>query len=311
MKYLKYSENGATTDVTGENIKSSSTDARTIAEKLNIHVVTETATDLNNYKSHGIYYFETNVTPTNIPTGVNGWLIVLPVGNFVKQIWMRAGTYNTNQYMTYVREYSLNSNAWGDWKQVAFLNSNGAAVQTNSGGFIGYNGLCSNANNTYTQGQYHCTSSTTNLPAGASKYGILQVMVGDGGVQQNDSNAHSWCTQVYYDNNGRVWTRVRVKTSGSWSAWRGVANGSVDINNINLSALTWHTTGSGMYYSSDITPNPAFNRIDSVAITNWGNYPATLIIQPYINGNKVALMCSKNTFTSTAMISLRVTGSIA
>ena len=308
MKYLKYGANAD--DVTGENIKSSSSDSRSVADKLNIHVVTTPSTDLNDYKDHGIYYFESTVTPANIPVGVNGFLIVLPAGNFVKQIWMRTGTYNTNHYMTYFREFNSTSNAWGDWKQTAFLNASGNAMQTNTGGFIGYNGFASNANNTYTQGQYHVNNSTVGLPAGASKYGILDVFVGDAGIEQNDSSAHSWCTQVYYSNDGGVYTRVRTKTSAAWTIWRTVAYGHVDTASIKLSSLTWTQTGAGMYYSSDIPLSKTMNEIDNVCIATWAHWAADLMVQPYINGNKLALMANKNTF-GTAEITLRVTGSIA
>ena len=305
MKYLK--TGNPAVDVTGENIKSSSTVSRSIADILNIHEVTTQGTDLNNYKDHGVFYFGTTVTPVNIPVGVNGFLIVLPFGDFVKQIWMRTGTYNTNHYMTYVREFNSNSNAWGDWKQVAFLNPSGNAVQTNTGGFIGYNGYASNANTTITQGQYHTNASTSNVPS--SKYGILLVYVGDAGVQQNDSDAHSWLHQIFMDNAGNIYARHRINTSGSWSAWRAAINQSTTVT-VTLSSLTWHPTSAGMYYCNDISLPKTFLDIETVCIANWGAFSNTLFVQPYISGTKVALMANKNSFGS-ASLTLKVTGTVA
>ena len=74
-------------------------------------------TNLNDYMDEGTYYFETNHTPQNIPTGSNGWLQVFNRGKdkaFVKQIWYRAGTIGTDDMETYVRTY-LSSRGWGPW----------------------------------------------------------------------------------------------------------------------------------------------------------------------------------------------------
>lgn len=86
--------------------------------------ITSTGTNLNDYKTEGIYYFSPNYTPTNIPIGVNGWLKVIP-GNdgtlIVKQIWYRHGTPNSNDYETYVRTFS--SNIWSNWKMIGMQSS--------------------------------------------------------------------------------------------------------------------------------------------------------------------------------------------
>ena len=307
MKYLKYGANAD--DVTGENIKSSSSDSRSVADKLNIHEITVSGEDLNDYKNHGIYVFSLAAAPTNKPIGSSGFLIVLPGDLYVKQIWIRTVSSGTNYHQTYVRDFNTTTNAWGTWKRYGVVSSYGAIVN-DQGGFYGYNGYASNANNTFTQGQYHVNNSTTGLPAGASKYGILQVMVGDGGIEQNDSNAHSWCTQVYYSNGGGVYTRTRTKTSASWTIWRAAVYGPVDTASVKLSTLTWSSAG-GMYYSNDISLDKAMNEIESVCIKTWNHFTADLFVQPYISGNKVALMCNKNTGFGNAEITIRVSGSIA
>lgn len=79
--------------------------------------------DLNDYKETGIYYFNTSGA-TNVPIGSNGMLLVFKanwdsVGIFVKQIWMRHGTQNGNDYQTYIRTYrSDNGGSWSDWHRL-------------------------------------------------------------------------------------------------------------------------------------------------------------------------------------------------
>ncbi len=86
--------------------------------------ITTASEDLDNYKTAGIYYFSTSYTPTNIPAGVNGWLLVLTYGSSaIKQVWFRHGTATTNDFQTYVRVYG--SGAWGDWARFAMIESDG------------------------------------------------------------------------------------------------------------------------------------------------------------------------------------------
>lgn len=79
--------------------------------------VQTTGTDLNDYTTTGIYHFTSSYTPTNIPAGNNGWLMVMKVPNTsaVKQIWFRQGTNGTNDWNTFVRQYS--ASAWSAWKR--------------------------------------------------------------------------------------------------------------------------------------------------------------------------------------------------
>lgn len=81
--------------------------------------VTRTNESLNDYRAQGIYYFDGNHTPTDVPGGsVNGWLIVLSNGfslSVNKQIWIRQGSEAT-QSDTYVRAYT--SGAWTTWQRL-------------------------------------------------------------------------------------------------------------------------------------------------------------------------------------------------
>ena len=109
------------------------------AEKLDSYIISET-TDLNDYTTTGIFYFPSSATPTNIPKGVNGWLVVISNGAenpMVKQLWMRLGTLDSNDYATFMRTGITNSEGtttWGSWFRIMtsenFSYSNGVLTIT-------------------------------------------------------------------------------------------------------------------------------------------------------------------------------------
>lgn len=74
------------------------------------HTVTTGGTNLNNYLTKGTYIFSSSVTPTNIPKGKAGVLIVLgEKGSELKHIWVCNGAYPE----IFTREYI--NGAWGYW----------------------------------------------------------------------------------------------------------------------------------------------------------------------------------------------------
>ena len=82
--------------------------------------VTETGTDLNNYTESGLYYFSSSHTPSNLPFGANGWLLV--AGSSIehyKQLWFRDGTVGSNEWHMATRTYQP-SKGWSTWKSLAF-----------------------------------------------------------------------------------------------------------------------------------------------------------------------------------------------
>lgn len=92
------------------------TTAEEALSALAYHTVTTTGTSLDDYIEPGVYYFANNYTPTNIPVGVNGWLMVIPYStSLIKQLWFRHGTNNTNDFHTYVRTCS--GGAWSTWRR--------------------------------------------------------------------------------------------------------------------------------------------------------------------------------------------------
>lgn len=82
-------------------------------------VVYEQATgaDLNNYVYTGAWYFNSSHTPSNAPKGnINGWLLVLRADSgAIKQIWLRYGSTNVNDFSTYVR--TGNGTIWSEWRR--------------------------------------------------------------------------------------------------------------------------------------------------------------------------------------------------
>lgn len=74
--------------------------------------------DLNDYKTGGIYWFTSSTNLENIPDGLAGWLLVLSTnpGNQVKQLWFRYGATGSN---TFVREYNSSSKKWTEWHKFA------------------------------------------------------------------------------------------------------------------------------------------------------------------------------------------------
>lgn len=92
--------------------------------------------DLNDYKESGVYYFTAGEYPTNTPVGTNGLLVVIKSNwddsqnrIFVKQIWFRHGTQNSNDYHTYIRTYRTDSNSWSNWHRV--ITSEGGSITGN------------------------------------------------------------------------------------------------------------------------------------------------------------------------------------
>lgn len=75
----------------------------------------DTGTDINNVTETGMHYCAYGNTYLNLPPSVsNGWLFVYKqADNIIKQLFLRHGTANTNDYQFYSR--TLISSTWSDW----------------------------------------------------------------------------------------------------------------------------------------------------------------------------------------------------
>ena len=94
--------------------------------------VTTYSDDLNNLTTPGLYYVTDGTTDKHFPVGTNGQVIVITKGNFTRQIFLRAGTVNSNEHQNYSREKQISSNTWGDWYW--FVNSKHLPLSVERGG---------------------------------------------------------------------------------------------------------------------------------------------------------------------------------
>ena len=91
-----------------------------LSKKVEIQRITLNSENLNNYVEQGIYYFVDGSTPINVPeNNNNGYLIVLPTVNYIKQLWLRAGTIDETSSETYVRTAQKGDDEfyWSAWER--------------------------------------------------------------------------------------------------------------------------------------------------------------------------------------------------
>lgn len=123
--YMTPDNSRAITNVIDNLTSTSITDAlsanqgRVLKGLIDTQIIETTGTNLNDYTNEGIYFFSASYTPLNVPSGVvNGWLRVMKgSSDWVKQIWYRAGTANSNDYNIYVRTYT-SAGVWSNWKRL-------------------------------------------------------------------------------------------------------------------------------------------------------------------------------------------------
>lgn len=85
----------------------------------NVYNITKPNTSLNDYVETGIYFFyNSDVTPTDIPEGTNGWLVVLKGKTGVlKQIWYRFGSAG-NHFRSFIRTRFNDDLGWSNWQRL-------------------------------------------------------------------------------------------------------------------------------------------------------------------------------------------------
>ena len=116
-------------------------------KKFNCINVTTVGTDLNDYIETGRYFFSSaTYAPDNRPVGSNGWLEVFKgSGSWVKQLWYRAGTNNSNDWQIFVRTKSAALD-WSDWRE---LQTKERTLYENNSGMTGTVTLSDSAANYY------------------------------------------------------------------------------------------------------------------------------------------------------------------
>ena len=106
--FIEQNKNSTASDIeTINNILKEKADK---TELINEHTVTQSNTDLNNYKTKGTYIFSTLYKPLNIPKGESGMLLVTGDENSViKQIWYCNG----ENPEVFTRDFE--NKEWGEW----------------------------------------------------------------------------------------------------------------------------------------------------------------------------------------------------
>ena len=167
---VQYQKNGTT--INGIQLKEDGTiwNEKTNKRLLeNTIIVSAAGENLNNYQNTGLYYFSNS--PANIPVGSNGWLLVIAGYNantITKQIWLRHGTINSNDFEIYVRTYS---GSWGNWNRLiteveSGSNSNGSYRKYSDGTMECWGTKTSTINiSTSYEGSYFGGINGINFPA--------------------------------------------------------------------------------------------------------------------------------------------------
>ena len=81
-----------------------------------------TGTDLDDVIQSGHYVCSSTKEYTHLPTGVSNGTLVVYGGTqteYVKQVFYRYGTLDTNDYETSVRSREYDGSAWSSWKKYA------------------------------------------------------------------------------------------------------------------------------------------------------------------------------------------------
>lgn len=112
---------------TGSSSGSSSSSGGT-AEGLSINYINSGSINLNSYTTAKIFYISSAVSMINAPNNCkDGWLIVLPnqgtgetsTGSiYVKQIFLKSGTVNTDDYEIYVRTRINSTSSFSKWTKM-------------------------------------------------------------------------------------------------------------------------------------------------------------------------------------------------
>ena len=115
------SGDGLISIATGDDFGSLKVGSTDISVKMKAFDITTSGTDLNNYKTEGMYYFNYANSPSNVPVANSyGVLWVISyASNSIKQIWFRHATAEPLSCETYIRTYR--SSVWGSWQKFLFL----------------------------------------------------------------------------------------------------------------------------------------------------------------------------------------------
>lgn len=201
--------------------------------------ITVSGEDLDDYIYPGVYTFATSYTPSHIPAGNNGWLVVLrwPTSDAsatVKQLWFRHGTAGTNDFETYVRT-KLGSNAFGSWSKfyttsnpptAAEVGAMSKSLQPTSD--VGSTEFTMTSGDLYDKihslglgfHTIYCSTAVSNIPSTREAWRILV-------HKTNKDSSHSIAWVLAFGSSGSVYTNYEYNANSfySWKCIYEVAPG--------------------------------------------------------------------------------------
>lgn len=239
--------------------------------------ITTTGENLDNYIYSGTYTFGGNYTPTNIPAGVNGWLVVFrwnssDTNATVKQLWFRHGTIGSNDFEIYVRTRIGSEGKWGSWSKVYTSSNPPSATEVGA--------IPMNLSNTLSDGSckysYRVSDNKNvlneikNLPIG------LFTVYSQSGVTGNPKTTEAWRFIAHKTNSAILWVKAfgsmgseysNYCSDGVWQGWRCIFDAAP--------APLW--TGA-LYMSSPnstpqtATPSKALSECRNGWLLLWSDY---------------------------------------
>ena len=239
--------------------------------------ITTTGEDLDDYIYSGTYTFGGSYTPTNIPAGVNGWLVVFrwnssDTNATVKQLWFRHGTIGSNDFEIYVRTRIGSEGKWGSWSKVYTSSNPPSATEVGA--------IPMDLSNTLSDGSckysYRVSDNKNvlneikNLPIG------LFTVYSQSGVTGNPKTTEAWRFIAHKTNSAILWVKAfgsmgseysNYCSDGVWQGWRCIFDAAP--------APLW--TGA-LYMSSPnstpqtATPSKALSECRNGWLLLWSDY---------------------------------------
>lgn len=231
--------------------------AGALAAKMNANptVVTTTGENLDNYLTAGVWSFPQAYTPTNIPAGTNGWLVVIPWGDglgTVKQFWLRHGTLGDTDHEVYTRTRIAALAAWSEWSKFYSTQNPPTADEvgaiakallfTNDTGGVEYSLGASSGKNTLNvisempQG-VHTMYAITGTPGNPRTTESFRFLI------HKTSDIIGWI--LAWDAQGSLFTNYQ-SNAGTFKGWKCIYDASP------ASMILW----SGVAYMQSVNSNP-------------------------------------------------------
>lgn len=236
--------------------------------------VDKTGEDLDDYIYPGVYTFGGSYTPEHIPSGVNGWLVVLrwPTSDAnatVKQLWFRHGTVGSNDFETYVRT-KVGSAAFGSWSKFYTTSNPPTAAEVGAMSKslqpttdLGSTEFSMTSGDLYTKihdldlgiHTIYCSTAVSNVPTTNESWKFLVHK-----TNKDSSNSISWI--LAFGSNGSIYSNYE-KSASSMAGWKCIYEATP--------GKLW----SGSLYLNDtqtVTPSKKLSECRTGWMLLWSDY---------------------------------------